>query len=124
MNAIGLRYNPEPPEASDLSAEYDRREREIWADPELVSEAMQSLDCLEVRGRRSGSYELPVFAETGEQIGTRLCIYNHPPVNTGLPAVEALRSGDFAELGRLIHAEVTKVIRQRAEDEVDEENDR
>jgi hypothetical protein len=116
MNArfdIGYLRNEGP--ADDGSAEFERRvearEAEIWADAELVSEAMQSLKCLEVRGRRSGSWR-----DTSGVVR----LYDHAPINTGLPAVNALRDGDAIELLRLMRAEVAQTIRQRAIDDVEE----
>jgi hypothetical protein len=113
---IGYLRNEGPPD--DGSTEFERRvtarEAEIWADPELVSEAMQSLACLEVRGRRSGSYELGGVTHT----------YSHPPCITGLPGIAALRDKDYIALGQMMRAEVAETIRQRAIDDVEEEMDR
>ena len=84
---------------------------DLWEDDERVSEAMQDLKCLEFRGRR----------EAKRSDGSVFHVY--PPVKSGKPAIAALRFVVFAEFGCLVHAEVCAVIREKAEDEINQELD-
>lgn len=107
------RYYRDLDDADKREARIQTRETEIWHDLEILSELTVSLDCLEVRGARRGSYELKGVTHT----------YSHPAVTTGKPAMLALRERDFTEFGRIVYAELAEKVRQRAEDDVEDERD-
>lgn len=91
--------------------DYDARERELWGDPEMISEALSEAPVLVWRGVRSGGAP-----------GTP-SHWSHPAVRTGAVALAALRDADCAEFGRLVLADVKRILRERAVDEVDNEWD-
>jgi hypothetical protein len=100
------------------SAEWERQQREaevrdqkiaerftaLWNDPEVLSEVVtDDLPALMYRRKgRNGNYP------ARDQF-------------TGIAALTALRDGDHAEFGRLVHAAMVSAVQAKAEQQIDDE---
>lgn len=80
---------------------------DLKADLSLVSEVVTQLPCLEVTTGFHSTYDHRF----------------HPPVRTGVVALQALLARDFQTFGELVHAELMAKLEERAADEIDDEDD-
>lgn len=92
-----------PVDGPDLESRYEQRERDLWQDLEVLAEEITQSPALEYRGKHVGPG------------------YMHPAVRIGTPALTAFRDGDAVEFFRLVSKAVKKQVRERAETEIDDE---
>jgi len=81
-----------------LQAAYESRLEALMADDEALSEAIQDLDCLTVRGERR-------FASG----------FGCPAITTGTEMFAAYRAGDWCEMGRILKDEIDAKLAAEAE---------
>jgi hypothetical protein len=103
-------YDSRFPTAAQERAEEARalkvaeRSTALWSDPEVLSEVVTDLPALEYRRKARDPKSWP-----------------REDKFTGIAALTALRDGDHAEFGRLVHAACVSAVQALAAEQVDDE---